>query len=607
VIALIKRLRLQFLGRHETEIARGSLLIYSFSTGVENLRKRRLRSVLIIFSVIIMVAAIVGFTSLRSITMVLKIPMSKGIPIYNGIYIHYYQWGRGSEDIGETARDFLINYFKEHCNNTIIVPRCWKYTNYRQLIPSYVAPYAGLFQINCNNKTIYPRAFLGLTSQEIEVINISSMLVAGRWFEPSDRFSCILNEYQAEILNISLSNLTDKAQNIEIEGINFTVIGIVKNDFEYVSDLDGEPITPLKFDFPPGEPNPWNEHIRYWEFLIIDYHTLTSLGGKTVSLSIKIDNASELDLLSYASDLSNILSIFNLYISYGNNVFLYSSRNTMVIGGFQMQIIPMSIVILSVFNMLLGGVFERKREIYIYSAIGLSPRQISLLFFAETLVYALIGGIIGYLSGILLIRIGPIFLPHFQLQNFSSSIVLIGVGGSMIITILSSLYPSYISSKIVTPSLERVWKIPTKPQGDKWNIPFPFIAQSDLEKEGILLYLQEFLKSHMQREAPIFSISNLKRIDGTTIIGNRELPYNSLSMDCRLAPYEIGVMQKMDILAVKIAFNRWEFFVNIVRLSGGAQDWIRLNRIALTNLRQQFLIWRSLKPEEREKYISYQR
>ena len=38
------------------------------------------------------------------------------------------------------------------------------------------------------------------------------------------------------------------------------------------------------------------------------------------------------------------------------------------------------------------------------------------------------------------------------------------------------------------------------------------------------------------------------------------------------------------------------------RLSGQPKDWQRLNKVFLDDLRQQFLIWRSISPETMEHY-----
>jgi len=598
VRSLIKELRLKYLGRHEVEAGGASILIHDFTVGVENLRRRPLRTLLTLFSVIIMIMSLVGFTSLGSIPVTLAASEPNGVPVYDGIYVHYMQWGRGSEDMGEVSRDFISETMKDVA---IIAQRAWRYTNYRDLLPPIAWPGSGHFRIVRGNLTTYSRALLGLSASEPELTKVDVLLVAGRWFTPYDRFTCILNEYQAEKLQVNVTNFVPTT--IEIEGMNFTVVGVVKNDIESLVDLDGEPIMPLKYDFPPGLPNPWNQHLRYWETLILDYPTVTLMGGDTVSVSAKFINATEDTIIQYAHKLYSVIPALTIYTSFGEKVFRIGSGTTVELYGFEMQFVPTVMVVLVVFNILLGGVYQRRREIFIYSSVGVSPRDISILFLAESIVYALVGGVLGYVFGVLGLVIVPSLFPEFTGINFSSGMVISAIGGSMLATILSALYPAYISSRLVTPSLERKWKIPTKPVGNSWEIPLPFIATSDGEMRGIINFIEEFLRAHMQPDAPILSVTTLDRIEGTRMVHNRELPFYGLTVECRLSPYGLGLMQKMEIFSTKITPTRWQFSIVITRVAGSVDDWIRLNRTALNSIRQQFLLWRSLKDEEKNKYI----
>ena len=50
---------------------------------------------------------------------------------------------------------------------------------------------------------------------------------------------------------------------------------------------------------------------------------------------------------------------------------------------------------LVIFGTMLGSVADRQKEIYTFSALGLAPKHVATLFFAESMVYALIGGLGG--------------------------------------------------------------------------------------------------------------------------------------------------------------------------------------------------------------------
>ena len=80
-------------------------------------------------------------------------------------------------------------------------------------------------------------------------------------------------------------------------------------------------------------------------------------------------------------------------------VFSYTSIGSPEVEGLGALVIPMFIAALIVLNAMMGAVYERFREIGIYSSVGLAPLHIALLFVAEACVYAIIGVTIGYILG----------------------------------------------------------------------------------------------------------------------------------------------------------------------------------------------------------------
>jgi len=72
--------------------------------------------------------------------------------------------------------------------------------------------------------------------------------------------------------------------------------------------------------------------------------------------------------------------------------------------------IILSIAAIGIFNILLMAIYERTREIGLLGAIGLKPRQISMLFLLEGIMIGLVGGmfgtILGYLVNLALSNIG---------------------------------------------------------------------------------------------------------------------------------------------------------------------------------------------------------
>ena len=71
-----------------------------------------------------------------------------------------------------------------------------------------------------------------------------------------------------------------------------------------------------------------------------------------------------------------------------------------------------------------------------------------------------------------------------------------------------------------------------------------------------------------------------------------------------LAPFDLGVSQRVAIETTPTdTADVFEIYLVIDRESGDIFNWKRVNRRFLNTLRKQFLIWRTLKHAERERYL----
>ena len=73
--------------------------------------------------------------------------------------------------------------------------------------------------------------------------------------------------------------------------------------------------------------------------------------------------------------------------------------------GWKDLLIPVILGGLIIFATMLGSVSDREREIYTFSSLGLAPPHVASLFFAEASMYAVIGGMGGYLLGQVVARL----------------------------------------------------------------------------------------------------------------------------------------------------------------------------------------------------------
>jgi hypothetical protein len=77
-----------------------------------------------------------------------------------------------------------------------------------------------------------------------------------------------------------------------------------------------------------------------------------------------------------------------------------------------------------------------------------------------------------------------------------------------------------------------------------------------------------------------------------------------LRLTAWLAPFDLGVSQTVEVHTTPTEMEGvYELRVALTRQSGDVNNWKRVNRRFLNTLRKQFLIWRTLKTEERERYL----
>ena len=95
---------------------------------------------------------------------------------------------------------------------------------------------------------------------------------------------------------------------------------------------------------------------------------------------------------------------------------------------------------IGIMNIMLVSVAERTREIGIRKAVGASNQNILFQFLTESIILALIGGIIGIIFGLVLARIISVVSPLKAAVSFW--MVLLGFGFSAAVGIFFGIYPA---------------------------------------------------------------------------------------------------------------------------------------------------------------------
>jgi len=260
--------------------------------------------------------------------------------------------------------------------------------------------------------------------------------------------------------------------------------------------------------------------------------------------------------------------------------------------------IPILIASLIVLNTMLGAVYERIREIGIYSSVGLAPSHIAALFFAEACVYSLLGAVAGYLLGQVVTKVlmaagllKGLTLNYSSLSAVSSTIIV------MAVVFLSTIFPARKASQLSVPDVTRKWVLP-KPDGDIWFFDFPFTVGEN-EVLGLMTFLRNYFSSYSIEAVGSFYTAENKLFVET---GPKGKAYVTA---CRvyLAPFDLGVSQHFKLSAFPAGeFGFYGIEVRLDRESGEGGDWQRLNRRFLDSIRKQFLVWRTISVKIKEEY-----
>ncbi|RLG39239.1 MAG: hypothetical protein DRN91_00325 [Candidatus Alkanophagales archaeon] len=549
-----------------------SKISFLFSLAAKELRRRRLRSSLLIISLILLTTSLILFSSFSISTTPRPIYVS-GHGNYEGVLVKYINWGDLEVGISETLLSTLRSRFKGY----ILAPRAWLYT---ETDPSSLA-----FTLRYGRNEIQIRGVCGLTANDLKLFPELNSSIHGRWFEDYEADVCVITTQTASLLGISYNDLP---VTITLEGKPIQVVGIIDAEvIKGIRDLDlSNHFLPLKI-----VPGRLTTHLEPQEVIWLPYRTVIKLGGKTVSVAIKCENSTHVKRVSL-----ELYSLYDLevYRCIGRETILLSRTAVLGVRNWQFFLIPFLLVSLSVINTLLTSIYERVREIMIMNCVGASPLAITLTFMAESLVYGLIGASMGYLVGVGITRVASQYLPAVNYSSTPSIMVLIL---TILSAIVPSIYPLWKSSKLITPSLERKWRVPTKATETEWTIPLPFVTPKE-DIEGELSFLYEYFHSHRIERAPLFNVSNIsyksKLEAGKTV--------HEIVAEVFLAPYECGVKQRVHLRAVEEVEGKFKFELQLKRLTGDRATWEILSRPFIDDLRKRFILWSTLKVEDRLKY-----
>ena len=478
--------------------------------------------------------------------------------------------------------------------------------------------------------TFSANMLVGMSAAEPRITGIDRYLYYGKWFDSSDEdewptqwpYACVLPKGVADLLGIVEADMGNAT--ISVYGADFTVTGVLGIGFKDLTDNDGEELTPIDHQLmkqqssrgAQGNQSSTSElqkyiHLTPDSVAILPYQVIINQGGTLRSVAVNMEPQPEdPQILSAVDKLDLIMAplmsriALDFFVARDKNTYLYSSIGMTSFSGMGNLFIPILIASLIVLNTMLGAVYERIREISIYSSVGLAPVHIAFLFLAEACVYAIVGAVLGYLLGqvvaTLLVNFG--WLSGLTL-NYSSMSTVVATIIVMIVVVGSTLYPAIKASRMAVPDLERKWKLP-EPTGDEWHFNLPFTVLSE-EALGLNIFMRDYFDAHADESASDFYTNQVAFSRFTEESNDRGQESYAVSMMVWLAPYDLGVSQAIRFVTTPVGGEEEELYqiqLDINRESGEIASWKRVNRRFLNLIRKQLLIWRTLSPDVRGEF-----
>ena len=602
----------------EAEVSYSTVGQTAMLIGVNNMKRRRLRTGLTTATIILVTFAMLAFSSVSK-KMKPTIIAKDAEPPYSGLFFH---WAGGNPMDEATAQVFRDLYTDR---GDVLVRRI--------MTPPPVEEGASLnwqlhpFKPGANDIGI--KGVVGLPMEDERFLGPFPLL-RGDYFSAPDAREILLPASAAEGMGIDKEDVG--SLDVRFLGQTLRLVGIVDDErYRLMRDLDpGFKLYPLKRESKSGGGGGQQDDgeleadrstaigIDTARLALLPAQFARRIGAKPFSISVRFRQ--DLDAQTNEvlwPELTRLLTATQAKVYIGSTIpfvigegkkqattrggtyYVGSSYRTSI-GGFSRVLIPLIIAGTIILNTMLGTVYERKQEIAVYNAIGLNPTHIFMFFLGEAFVYSVIGSVSGYLIG----QVLSIVLRAFNLVsavniNFSSLMVVFAIMLTIGLVLLSTLYPASVATRTAVPSGKRIWSLPEH-DGQTMQTVFPFIYQPNLAL-GVMYYIYEFF-ANFSEESIGELIAHLK--DRHVGEDDHGRPVYRLVYEIALAPFDLGVTQTVTFTArFDEVVQSHRIHMRIDRISGQDSNWATTNKPFLEKLRGLLLRWRNLDSTQYQWYV----
>jgi len=609
---------------HSTDVSRLSTMMAAVSMGISTMRRRPLRTLLTSVTVVLLTFTILTFASFGSSWGLRKKYVGPLVGSTPRFLIRHQLWMPLKDEVIETLEGHLAE-------EVTAVPRYWVSPTPQDVVDSATnqSSLDILLADHAAGKKTIMSAAVGIDARDFELLRPPSSADGPGVSDLEAFFDGDVSLLASDGLFMSRANakalgLTDADRGqarVLFKGRSFLFAGYLGDAFGTYNILEGS--GPLPVDYTtsagpgdamnqmttrqnsnttqsqselPDQPNAQFVPYSVDKVVVIGAQAARDLGGLIRTATFYPNDPSRLtELAERAAEIAEL----PMYAGDANGVYRMMFGSLAAASGVRDLLIPVLLGGLIVFATMLGSVSDREREIYTFSSLGLAPPHVASLFFAEAAMYAVIGGMGGYLLGQIVARLMGVLSGYFGFNvptmNYSSTNAIVTVLIVMGTVLVSTIYPAVKASRSANPGIQRSWKIP-KPEANTYDLVFPFTV-SAYDITGVVSFLKEHFDNYSDTSLGVFTTAH------SAIFRQSDNDMLGFKARVALAPFDLGVNQNFALLSQPSDIEGInEVRILIGRLSGAHGDWRRANRVFINDLRKQLLIWRSLTPEIMERY-----
>lgn len=438
---------------------------------LRNIHRRRLRSIMTIFTITIVSASAMSVLTISPYTPSLSIPLSGAQPtVQQGLLVEQYETLTPIPSTvtspGQAPQVVQIQIALPTSEATWLTKQPW--------VDSFNI--YGLKRITIANSTSQNIADFSrfnlviLNPSFIEKYYLTDSNVS--WLTDKDKGEVLIGSKIASAHNLSPGEeffIDDKV--FKVKDI-FDEQQITKN----CEEIHGGNFFAKVYD-------PVTGTISGESFIIGSINDFSPKSFSIYKVSMRINSSYIDDLDSIVNDIlqrgysheitteHDVTRTYKIYAVIGGKVTcrFYSATESTIVGPWPMQVVLLILSAGIVSLNVLASVSERKKEIQTIFASGAAPLRIRMIFIAEAIIFGLLGGIYGYVLMFSLVEVGNLALPNLIQENLlSSSPFLISLSTGIIASIIGSVPISTRAVLSVVPSermLQKDKDIFTKQRG----------------------------------------------------------------------------------------------------------------------------------------------